>query len=48
MNIDPASSTTGYRRLHEAGQMVSTTEFLLNVIPSTVTDAAKGEILQVC
>jgi aerobic C4-dicarboxylate transport protein len=34
--------------LHEAGQMQSTQDFLLNIIPNTIIDAfAKGEILQV-
>jgi aerobic C4-dicarboxylate transport protein len=49
MNIDPASlDTKGIAAFTKPGQMQSTTEFLLNVIPSTVVDAfAKGEILQV-
>ncbi len=49
MNIDPASlDTKGIAAYTKPGQMQSTTEFLLNVIPSTVVDAfAKGEILQV-
>jgi aerobic C4-dicarboxylate transport protein len=49
MNVDPktldakaVSAVTGARK------MESTTEFLMNIIPSTVVDAfAKGEILQV-
>src|SRR6187549_2880257 len=49
MNIDVASldskSVAAYTK---PGQMASTTEFLLNIIPNTVVDAfAKGEILQV-
>lgn len=49
MNIDPASldakSVAAYTG---PGQMQSTTDFLLHVIPTTVVDAfAKGEILQV-
>ena len=49
MNIDPATlDTKGIAAYAKPGQMQSTTEFLLNVIPSTVVDAfAKGEILQV-
>src|SRR6188508_2546974 len=49
MNIDPATlDTKGVAAYTKPGQMQSTTEFLLNVIPSTVVDAfAKGEILQV-
>ncbi|HUN69207.1 MAG TPA: dicarboxylate/amino acid:cation symporter [Burkholderiales bacterium] len=49
MNIDPASlDTRGIAAYAKPGQMQSTTEFLLNVIPGTVVDAfAKGEILQV-
>ena len=49
MNIDPASlDTKGIAAFTKPGQMQSTTEFLLNVIPSTIVDAfAKGEILQV-
>src|SRR6187551_1167275 len=49
MNIDVAAldakSVAAYTK---PGQMASTTDFLLNVIPNTVVDAfAKGEILQV-
>jgi aerobic C4-dicarboxylate transport protein len=49
MNVDPraldASSVAAYTG---PGKLQSVTEFLLNVIPSTVVDAfAKGEILQV-
>ncbi len=49
MNIDPKSlDTQGISAYTAPGKMQSTTEFLLNIIPSTVFDAfAKGEILQV-
>jgi aerobic C4-dicarboxylate transport protein len=49
MNIDPASlDTKGIAAYTKPGQMQSTTDFLLNIIPSTIIDAfAKGEILQV-
>src|SRR5262247_1563334 len=49
MNVDPASlDTKGIAAYTKPGQMQSTVEFLLNVIPNTVIDAfAKGEILQV-
>jgi aerobic C4-dicarboxylate transport protein len=49
MNIDPASlDTKGVAAYTKPGQMQSTQDFLLNVIPSTIVDAfAKGEILQV-
>src|SRR5688500_2522372 len=49
MNIDVASlDTKGIAAYTQPGQMATTTEFLLNVIPTTVVDAfAKGEILQV-
>jgi aerobic C4-dicarboxylate transport protein len=49
MNVDPATlDTKGIAAYAKPGQMQSTTDFLLNVIPSTVVDAfAKGEILQV-
>jgi len=49
MNIDPASlDTKGIAAFTKPGQMASTTDFLLNIIPNTVVDAfAKGEILQV-
>ena len=49
MNIDPASlDTKGIAAYTKPGQMQSTTDFLLNIIPNTVVDAfAKGEILQV-
>ena len=49
MNIDPATlDTKGIAAYVRPGQMQSTTEFLLNVIPTSVVDAfAKSEILQV-
>ena len=49
MNIDPASlDTKGIAAYTKPGQMQSTTDFLLNIIPGTMVDAfAKGEILQV-
>jgi aerobic C4-dicarboxylate transport protein len=49
MNIDPSTlDTKGIAAYTAPGKMQSTTDFLLNVIPSTVVDAfAKGEILQV-
>src|SRR5204863_268426 len=49
MNIDPSTlDTKGIAAYTGPGKMTSTTDFLLNVIPSTVVDAfAKGEILQV-
>ena len=49
MNVDPASlDTKSIAAYTGPGKMTSTTDFLLNVIPSTVVDAfAKGEILQV-
>jgi len=49
MNVDPATlDTKGVAAYTKPGQMQSTTEFLLNIIPNTVVDAfAKGEILQV-
>jgi aerobic C4-dicarboxylate transport protein len=49
MNVDPATlDTKGVEAYTKPGQLQSTTDFLLNVIPSTVVDAfAKGEILQV-
>ncbi|MDQ6881744.1 MAG: cation:dicarboxylase symporter family transporter, partial [Pseudomonadota bacterium] len=49
MNIDPASlDTKGIASYTKPGQMTSTTDFLLNIIPNTMVDAfAKGEILQV-
>jgi aerobic C4-dicarboxylate transport protein len=49
MNVDPNSlDTKSVAAYTGPGKMQSTTDFLLNVIPSTVVDAfAKGEILQV-
>jgi aerobic C4-dicarboxylate transport protein len=49
MNIDASTlDTKGIVAYTGPGKMTSTTDFLLNIIPSTVVDAfAKGEILQV-
>src|SRR6478609_4618494 len=49
MNVDVNSlDTKSVAAYTKPGQLASTTEFLLNVIPNTVVDAfAKGEILQV-
>src|SRR5882724_10132917 len=49
MNIDPATlDTKGIAAFTKPGQMQTTTEFLLAIIPNTIVDAfAKGEILQV-
>jgi aerobic C4-dicarboxylate transport protein len=49
MNIDVASlDTKGVAAYTKPGQMTSTTEFILAIIPNTIVDAfAKGEILQV-
>jgi len=49
MNIDPATlDTKAVAAYAKPGQMQSTTDFLLAIIPNTVVDAfAKGEILQV-
>jgi aerobic C4-dicarboxylate transport protein len=49
MHVDPATlDTKGIAAYTKPGQMHSTTEFLLAIIPTTVVDAfAKGEILQV-
>jgi len=49
MNIDVTTlDTKGIAAFTGPGKMTSTTDFLMNVIPSTVVDAfAKGEILQV-
>jgi aerobic C4-dicarboxylate transport protein len=49
MNVDPDALDTGPLGAYTGpGKLQSVTEFLLNVIPSTVVDAfAKGEILQV-
>ena len=49
MNVDPATLDTKSIAAYTApGKMVSTTDFVLNVIPTAFVDAfAKGEILQV-
>ena len=49
MNVDPATlDTKGIAAYTGPGKMQSTTEFLLNVIPSSLVNAfAKNEILQV-
>ncbi|HEY4958578.1 MAG TPA: dicarboxylate/amino acid:cation symporter [Caldimonas sp.] len=49
MNIDVTSlDTKSIAAYTKPGQMATTTDFLLNIIPGTVVDAfAKGEILQV-
>jgi aerobic C4-dicarboxylate transport protein len=49
MNVDPATLNTGPLGAYTGpGKLQGVTEFLLNVIPTTVVDAfAKGEILQV-
>ncbi len=49
MHVDASTlDTKGIAAFTGPGKMASTTDFLLNVIPSTVVDAfAKGEILQV-
>jgi len=49
MNIDPASLDTKALAAYAGpGKMQSTTDFLLNIIPTTMLDAfARGEILQV-
>ena len=50
MNVDPATLNTGPLGAYYTGpgKLQSVSEFLLNVIPTTVGDAfAKGEILQV-
>ncbi len=49
MNIDPASlDTKGIAAYTGPGKMGTTTDFLMNIIPSSAVDAfAKGEILQV-
>jgi aerobic C4-dicarboxylate transport protein len=49
MNVDPSSLDSKSIAAYTApGKMQGTTDFLLNVIPSSVVDAfAKGEILQV-
>ena len=49
MNIDPSSlDTKGIAAYTGPGKIGTTTEFLMNIIPTTAIDAfAKGEILQV-
>ncbi len=49
MHIDPATlNTKDVANYIKPGQMQSTTDFVMNIIPNTVFDAfAKGEILQV-
>jgi aerobic C4-dicarboxylate transport protein len=49
MNIDPATlDTKAIAAYAEPGKLQSGTDFLINVIPTSVVDAfAKGEILQV-
>ena len=49
MNIDPSTlDTKGIAAYTGPGKMGTTTEFLMNIIPSSAVDAfAKGEILQV-
>lgn len=49
MNVDPSTlDTKAIESYTKPGQMQTTADFLLNVIPDTIVDAfAKGEILQV-
>ncbi len=49
MNVDPASlDTKGLDKYVGPGKLQSTTEFLINIIPTSVVDAfAKGDMLQV-
>jgi aerobic C4-dicarboxylate transport protein len=49
MNVDPTKlDTSGIAQYTDASHRKTTTEFLLNIIPTDVADAfAKGEILQV-
>jgi len=49
MNVDPASlDTKGLDKYVGPGKMQSTTDFLMNIIPTSVVDAfAKGDMLQV-
>jgi aerobic C4-dicarboxylate transport protein len=49
MNIDPATlDTKSIAAFTEPGKLQSTTDFLLNVIPTSVVDAfAKGDVLEV-
>ncbi|MCG2578257.1 dicarboxylate/amino acid:cation symporter [Dechloromonas sp. XY25] len=49
MNVDPASlDTKGIDKYVGPGKMQTTTDFLMNIIPTSVVDAfAKGDMLQV-
>jgi aerobic C4-dicarboxylate transport protein len=49
MNVDPASlDTKGLDKYVGPGKMQTTTDFLINIIPTSVVDAfAKGDMLQV-
>jgi len=49
MNVDPATlDTKGIAKYAQPGQMQSTVDFLMNIIPTSVVDAfAKGDMLQV-
>jgi len=49
MNVDASAlDTKGIAKYAQPGQMQSTTDFLLNIIPTSVVDAfAKGDMLQV-
>ena len=49
MNVDAATlDTKGIAKYAQPGQMTSTVDFLMNIIPSSVVDAfAKGDMLQV-
>ncbi|WP_374276946.1 dicarboxylate/amino acid:cation symporter [Azonexus sp.] len=49
MNVDPSTlDTKGIAKYAQPGQMQSTTDFLMNIIPTSVVDAfAKGDMLQV-
>ncbi|MGB7501559.1 MAG: dicarboxylate/amino acid:cation symporter [Azonexus sp.] len=49
MNVDPSTlDTKGIDKYAGPGKMLTTTEFLLNIIPTSVVDAfAKGDMLQV-
>ncbi len=49
MNVDPAAlDTKGIAKYAQPGQMQSTVDFLMNIIPTSVVDAfAKGDMLQV-
>ena len=49
MNVDPSTlDTKAVAAYAEPGKLQSTTDFIINIIPTTIVDAfAKGEILQV-